>query len=57
MLFSLFFSPPVRVKKKKKNFFFFFFFFLIKTTHGEANEDFVGPVFGLLNHFLLFRCV
>ena len=52
MFFSLFFSPPVRVKKKKN-----FFFFLIKTTHGEANEDFVGPVFGLLNHFLLFRCV
>lgn len=53
-----FFSPPVRGKKK---FFFFypyiFFFFSIKTTHGEANKDFVGPVFGLLNHFLLFRCV
>ena len=33
-------------------------FFLIKTTHGEANEDFfTGPVSGLLNHFLLFRCV
>lgn len=27
---------------------------VIKTTRGEASEDFAGPVSGLLNHFLLF---
>ena len=43
--------PPTYEGKKKKK------IFLIKTTHGEANEDFVWPALGLLNHFLLFRCV